>query len=168
MLVGFLTKLLPDCCSYWQGIISVPSSVPYASNISTTECVGSLQFSAFSPWGLTCTLVHMNTLQRAWIFQGWCKNAFRGRFLMWLLEKAPLTLQRYLLWALSSPSLQKKRKRMEVASCNTLPQHCSLACYRIVNILRGGNLLSFCCAHFLVAIRQQQTHAPTLLFTGAC
>lgn len=26
----------------------------------------------------------MNTSQRAWIFQGRCKNAFGGRFLMWL------------------------------------------------------------------------------------
>ena len=78
-------------------VISVPpSSVLCASSISTTEHVvcwvcwiPSVFPCTFPPWGLTRTVVHMNTLQRAWIFQGWCKNAFRGRFLMLLLERAP-------------------------------------------------------------------------------
>lgn len=52
----------------------------------------------------------MNTLQRAWIFQGWCKNAFKGGFLMWLLERVPLTLRRYLLRALPSPIAAKKER----------------------------------------------------------
>lgn len=68
------------------------------------ECV------QFLPWGWMCTLVHMNTLQRVWIFQGWCENAARGRFVMWFLERARLSLQRYVLLA-----AKKKKKK---SSCN--------------------------------------------------
>lgn len=62
-----------------------------------TSALDPFSFSTFFLQGLTHTLVHMNTSQRAWIFQGRCKNAFGGRFLMWLLQSARLTLQRFFI-----------------------------------------------------------------------
>lgn len=151
-------------------VISVPSSVCYASNISTTENVVCWmcwipQFLCTFPQGLTCTLVHMNTLQRAWIFHGWCKNAFSGRFLMWLLERAPLTLQRYLLWALPSPSLLKRVMAVATPSVGIVP------CFLIEFQILGGNFISFFCTRRWVGLQlgnKRQTHTPTFLPTEPC
>lgn len=171
MLVGFLTKLVPDCCLSWQGrsLVSPQVSAMLATlaqlRMLFAECVGSPQFLCTFPQGLTCTLVHMNTLQRAWIFHGWCKNAFSGRFLMWLLERAPLTLQRYLLWALPSPSLLKRVMAVATPSVGIVP------CFLIEFQILGGNFISFFCTRQWVGLQlgnKRQTHTPTFLPTEPC
>lgn len=149
-------------CARTGQVISVPSSVLCARNsISTTEHVVFWMrwipsVSALSPRGLTCTLVHMNSLQREWIFQGWCKNAFRCRFLMWL------TLQRdfcflffsgFLLWVY--PSLLK---RVVVVAPTAGFHHIYGRKIPFLPLLH--RLMS------LVAIGHRQT--PTFLPTEAC